>query len=339
MERRMSQVLQHVIAAISPASEAAAAAARDRIRSAGTPVLERLAASLAGAQHASLPRAAHRLVVVVAGDHGVGDPGVSLGANHPTIIAARAIADGSAALCQVARPTPIVLVDAGVAEPTHLPSIAIPLGRGPSRDLLREPPMTVVDAVLALEAGIALSLSLTEPPREMGADSDVVRPGGGRLDVLAVGALGVGSEVAAAALVAAVTGRRISLDERDDAAELAMARALTLGASSGLDLLANIGGPDTAVLAGLMLGAASMNVPVILDGYATGAAALVAAALAPAVTGYLIAAHRGSFAMPAIVEHLGLQPVFDVGLGHGEGTGAAMTLPLLDQVAALAARS
>ncbi len=369
---RVSQVLQHVIAAIGPASEAAAAAARDRIRSAGTPVLERLAGALAGAQHASVPRAARRLIVVVAGDHGVGDPGVALGENHPTIVAARAIAEGSAALCQVARPTPIVLVDAGVAEPSHLPSIAIPLGRGPSRDLLREPPMTVVDAVLGLEAGIALSLSLTEPGGEMGSDPISVRPaavdGGemgsdpvsvrpaavdgeiaarsvrpadvtGRLDVLAIGALGVGAEVASAAIVAAVTGRVASLDERDDAAELAMARALSLGVRSGLDLLANVGGPDTAVLAGLILGAASMNVPVILDGYATGAAALVAATLAPAVTGYLIAAHRGGFTMPAILEYLGLTPVFDVGLGHGEGTGAAMVLPLLDQVAALAARS
>lgn len=335
----MSQVLQHVIAAIGPASEAAAAAARDRIRSAGTPVLERLAGALAGAQHASIPRAGRRLVVVVAGDHGVGDPGVALGENHPTIVAARAIADGSAALCQVARPTPIVIVDAGVAEPVHLPSIAIPLGRGPSRDLLREPPMTIVDAVLGLEAGIALSLSLTEPAAEMGSDPIAVRLAVGRLDVLAIGALGVGAEVASAAIVAAVTGRVVSLDERDDAAELAMTRALSLGAHSGLDLLASVGGPDTAVLAGLILGAASMNVPVILDGYATGAAAVVAVTLAPAVTGYLIAAHRGSFTMPAILEYLGLTPVFDVGLGHGEGTGAAMVLPLLDQVAALAARS
>lgn len=326
----MSQVLQHVIAAIGPASDAAAAAARDRIRSAGTPVLERLAGALAGAQHASSPRAARRLVVVIAGDHGVGDPGVALGENHPTIVAARAIADGSAALCQVARPTPIVLVDAGVAEPSHLPSIAIPLGRGPSRNLLHEPPMTVVDAVLGLEAGIALSLSLTEPTGELGSDP---------ISVLAIGAIGVGSEVASAAIVAAVTGRAASLDERDDVAELAMARALSLGVRSGLDLLANVGGPDTAVLAGLILGAASMNVPVILDGYATGAAAVVAVTLAPAVSGYLIAAHRGGFTMPAILEYLGLTPVFDVGLGHGEGTGAAMVLPLLDQVAALAARS
>ena len=87
-----------------------------------------------------------------------------------------------------------------------------------------------------------------------------------------------------------------------------------------------------------MLAAASMNVPVILDGYATGAAALVAARLAPSVAGYLIAAHAGSFTQPAILAALGLAPLFEVGLGHGEGTGAAMVLPLVDQVAAIAAR-
>jgi len=66
------------------------------------------------------------------------------------------------------------------------------------------------------------------------------------------------------------------------------------------------------------------------------AAALIAARLAPAVTGYLIAAHRGSFAMSAILHHLGLSPIFEVGLGHGEGSGAAMVLPLVDQVGELA---
>ena len=74
----------------------------------------------------------------------------------------------------------------------------------------------------------------------------------------------------------------------------------------------------------------------ILDGQATGAAALVACRLAPAAAGYLIAAHRGTEAMPGILAALALEPVFEVGLGHGEGTGAAMVLPLLDQVVALA---
>ena len=320
----MSQVLSHVIGSIGPASQANAEAVRMRMAPANAPVLERLAASLAAAQHTPRPRADRRLVVVVAGDHGAGDPGIAMGADHPTVLAARAIADGSAALCQVTRAanSSIVLVDAGSREPAHMPGIAIQLGRGPSHDLMREPAMTIVDASLGLDAGIALSISLSEQTP----------------DVLALGAIGVGSEVASAAILAGITGRAPS-NLSDDVAEAAGHRGLALHGAGALELLATFGGSDTAVLAGLILGAASVNVPVILDSYATGAAALIACAFAPAVSGYLIAAHRGSFTHPAILEHLALSPAFEVGLGHGEGTGAAMVLPLLDQVAALASRS
>lgn len=159
--------------------------------------------------------------------------------------------------------------------------------------------------------------------------------GGPALDVIALGAVGLGSEVASAAILGAISGE-VPAGLGDAMAEAAGIRGREMKGASGLEVLATFGGPETAVLAGLILGAASMNVPVILDGYATGAAALVAAAMAPAVTGYLIAAHRGTFTHPAILGSLGLQPIFEVGLGHGEGTGAAMVLPLLDQVAAIA---
>jgi nicotinate-nucleotide--dimethylbenzimidazole phosphoribosyltransferase len=276
---------------------------------------------------------------VVAGDHGAGDPGIAMGADHPTVLAARAIADGSAALCQVTRAanTPIVLVDAGSREPAHMPGIAIQLGRGPSHDLMREPAMTIVDASLALDAGIALSISLSSLAGEdAGERGSMTR--GQTPDVIALGAIGVGSEVASAAILAGITGRA-PMNLSDDVAEAAGHRGLALHGAGALELLATFGGSDTAVLAGLILGAASVNVPVILDSYATGAAALIACAFAPHVSGYLIAAHRGSFTHPAILEHLALSPAFEVGLGHGEGTGAAMVLPLLDQVAALASRS
>jgi nicotinate-nucleotide--dimethylbenzimidazole phosphoribosyltransferase len=320
-----SAVLRHVIESISPASAAHAEAARRGVAHAGAPLLERLAAALGGAQHTPRPRGARRTIVVCAGDHGAGDPGIALGAAHPTVIAAREIAGGTAALAQVARAcaAPIVLVDAGAVEAAELPPAAVRLGRGPSRDLLREPAMTVVDAALSLEAGIALAVSL--------ADAG--------LDVLAVGAIGVGAEVAAAALLGAALGARDeSALDADLRAAAARGAALAGAGAGALERLAALGGPDTAVLAGLMLGAASMNVPIVLDGHATGAAALAAAAFAPAVAGSLIAAHTGTSPHPRILAHLGLAPLFEVGLGHGEGTGAAMVLPLIDQVTSLASR-
>lgn len=318
----MSEVIRHVVGSISPASAAHAEGARQNVAAAGLPLLERLAGRLGGAQHTARPRGARRAIVVCAGDHGAGDPGLSLGAAHPTVVAAHAIVDGTAALAQVARAShaPIVMVDAGAVERAAMPGAAIALGRGPSRDLLREPAMTVVDASLGLEAGIALVVSLVDQG----------------LDVLALGAIGVGAELAAAALLGAALGAPPTVPG-DPEAELAGGRGAALAGEGALVQLAALGGPDTAVLAGLILGAASMNVPVVLDGHATGAAALVAAAFAPAVTGSLIAAHTGGATQPRILAHLGLQPVFEVGLGHGEGTGAAMVLPLIDQVAALAA--
>ncbi|HEY0483632.1 MAG TPA: nicotinate-nucleotide--dimethylbenzimidazole phosphoribosyltransferase [Kofleriaceae bacterium] len=317
------RVLRHVIDAIAPASPAHAEAARRRVAGAGAPLLERLAIALGGAQHTAAPRTARRTIVVCAGDHGVGDPGLALGAAHPTAIAAHAIADGSAALAQIARASraPVILVDAGTREPGALPASAVWLGRGPSGDLMAGPAMTVVDAALALEAGIALAVSLADDG----------------LDLLAVGALGVGADVASAALLGAALGAPPT-GLADPVAEAAGARGAALAGASGLELLAAFGGPETGVLAGLMLAAASTNVPVILDGYATSAAALVAAALAPHVTGSLIAAHAGSFTHARILAHLRLHPIFEVGLGHGEGTGAAMVLPLIDHVAALASQ-
>jgi nicotinate-nucleotide--dimethylbenzimidazole phosphoribosyltransferase len=313
---RVSEVVRHVVSSIGAASRAQAEAARARVAGANAGVLERLAAQLAGAQHTSVPRADRRTIVVVAGDHGAGDPGIALGPSHPTVIAAIAIADGSAALAGVARASraPIVIVDAGAVESAAMPASVIQLGRGPTRDLLREPAMTVIDATLGLEAGIALAMSLSEQG----------------LDVLALGALGLGSDLAAAALLGA-------LGAPEPAEVEAWGHGRSFERSTGLEILAAVGGAETAVLAGLILGAASVNTPIVLDGHATGAAAAIAAKLAPPVTGYLIAAHAGSALQAAFLERLGLEPVFAVGLGHGEGIGAAMVLPLIDQVTTLVA--
>lgn len=339
-------VIRHVIEAIAPASAAHAEAARRAAARAGAPILERLAAALGGAQHTPRPRGARRAIIVCAGDHGAGDPGVALGAAHPTAVAAHEIAGGTAALAQVARAVgaPIVLVDAGAAEGASLPAAAVRLGRGPSRDLLREPAMTVVDAALALEAGIALSISLADAPAIGGPHPGGPQPGGPQpggpagLDVLAIGAIGVGSEVAAAALLGAAGGDPGDDPGDDLRAAAAQGAALAASGAGPLERLAALGGPETAVLAGLILGAASINVPIVLDGHATGAAALAAAAFAPAVTGSLIAAHTGAYPHARILAHLGLAPLFELGLGHGEGTGAAMVLPLIDQVTSLVSR-
>jgi nicotinate-nucleotide--dimethylbenzimidazole phosphoribosyltransferase len=319
-------VIARAVEAIAPASGAHASAARARVAAAGAPLLEALAAALGGAQHTDRPRAARRAILVCAGDHGADARARSgdRGAGHPTARAARAIARGEAALAHVARScghTPIVLVDAGTAAAPALPAAVIRLGAAPSADLLVGPALGAAAATAGLEAGIALALALAEPG----------------LDLLVVGALGVGADLAAAAILAAAGAAGAAPPApRPELAAATMAGARWAGAAP-IDQLAALGGPDTAVLAGALLGAASLGVPVILDGYATGAAALVAASFAPAVVGSLIAAHAGVAPLPQILERLGLAPSFGIGLGHGDGTGAAMLLPLIDQVVAIAA--
>jgi nicotinate-nucleotide--dimethylbenzimidazole phosphoribosyltransferase len=317
----MSAVLDHVIAAISPASEAQALAARTRLGDAEPGSLAALAIQLAAARHAPRPRLARKAIAVVLGDHGVADPGIDLGADHPTVVAATALAGSDTALAEVARRlgARVTLVDAGMAV-ARGPAALVRVGRGASGDLRAGAAQTPVEVVMSIEAGIALATALADDG----------------LDVLALGAIGLGAELASAAIVAALTGAEAMTVARGADDQACVQAALAMTATRPLEVLAAFGGGDTAVLVGLILAAASMDVPIVLDDHATSAAALVATRLAPAVTGYLIAAHGGTYpAHRRALAALGLTPLFELGLARGEGTGAALALALIDAAAAL----
>lgn len=313
----MSEVVRHVIDSISPASAVQRAHAAQRQRARG-PLFEELAGALAAAQHGP-PRVARRALVVALGDHGAGDPGISLGAEHPTAAAAQELASGDAALCKLARAAraDLVLLDCGCAEPSHVPPSFIRLGRRPSGDARQAAALTVLETVAALEAGIAVAVSLV--------DSGV--------DVLGLGALGLGAEVACAALAGALLDPSVRpAVEEPQLVELGRSFAAR-GRPGPLEVLGAFAGPEQAVLTGVILAAASMNLPVVLDGESTAVAALVAARLAPACAGYVIASQHGRGALPDLVRALGAAPVFAGGVGQGEGAGAAMVLALLAQLA------
>lgn len=311
-------VVSHLISSIGPASAAQRAHAAARARGGG-PLVEQLAGALAAAQHAA-PRARRRALVVALGDHGAGDPGVSLGAEHPTVAAARSLVDGDAALCQLARAAraELVVVDFGCAEPAQLPPTVVGVGRRPSGDARLAAALTVLEVQAALEAGAAVAVSLIDAG----------------VDVLGVGALGLGAEVGALALSGALLSEEVWPAARAEEPPLVeLGRALVeQHRSTPLELVGAFAGPEQAALVGLVLAAAAMNVPVILDGESTVVAAALAARLAPPCAGYLLASQRGSGAQPALLDHLGLAPVFAGGVGHGEGAGAAMVLALLDQL-------
>lgn len=310
----MSTVLTHVSSSIMPPSAAMAAQARPRGGE--------LASWLAGARHSPHPSVERRIVLVVAADHGVADPGLALGATHPTVIALRELDGGDAALCKIARAAgaTILLADAGVAEPTHLPASVMNLspGRG-SGDLAEGASLSLVDVGIAIDAGIALATALAED----------------HVDILALGAVGLGGDVAAAAVVAALTGGDAELAPADLRAQVAAGLAQLSPGATPVEILAAVGGRDLAVVTGVILAAAAMHVPVIVDGAVTTAAALMASRLAPDVAGYVCAAHSGGGAAAAAARRaLRLTPVVAAGLGHGEGAGATMALPLIAAAAA-----
>jgi nicotinate-nucleotide--dimethylbenzimidazole phosphoribosyltransferase len=297
--------------------------------------LERLAVRIASIQRSESPALGTPVVIVCAADHGVAAEGVSA---FPASVTAQMVANyaaGGAAVSVLARHAGarLVVVDCGVAEPLPVAGVLDRrLGAG-TASMLRGPAMTREQAIQALETGIALAEEQLD--------------GAG---VVALGEMGIGNSTAAAALTCALTGaapaeacgRGTGLDDEGLARKVdVVTRALEASGTSRSELdaihvLAAVGGFELGVLAGIAIGAAGRNVPVLVDGYPASAAVLVAAALAPALPRSLIAAHRSSEPGHAIVlDALGLHPLLDLELRLGEGSGAALALPLLGAALAI----
>lgn len=321
----MREVVDHIVGSVTAASEAQATAVVQRLRRSagaeGLGGLEAVAGRLAAARHSPAPCLEHKVALVVAADHGVAAPGVDLGPQHPTMVAVDLMARGGAAVNSAARTADanLILVDAGIRggdrHDLGRGVLSFRIGDG-TADLTRGPAMRPDDALHALQTGIALLFSL--------ADAG--------LDVLALGAVAAGGEPSSAALVAALTGRSpASLGATDAEVVTAALAANATDPDDPIAVLAALGGFEIGVLAGAVLAAASINVPVVLDDHATSAAALVATRVAPATRGYLFASHAGAAPCHrAALAELGLRPLFDLGLAHGEGTGAILALPMLD---------
>src|SRR5881396_3874745 len=278
--------------------------------------LEELAARLAGLAGGA-PRVERPHIFTFAADHGVVAEGVSA---YPQIVTAQMVENflrGGAAVNVLARQAGarVVVADFGVANP--IPSspglVACAIAPG-TANLARGPAMTRAQALRALETGARLA----EQALDAGAD------------LLATGEMGIGNTTAASAIAAAitgalperVTGRGTGVDDATLARKVdVVRRALAVNAPDGrdgLDVLAKVGGFEIAGLVG-----------VVLAGFISGAAALVAVTLAPDARHALFASHRSAEPGHAVIlEHLGLTPYLDLALRLGEGTGAALFIHL-----------
>ena len=268
-----------------------------------------------------------KAVIVCAGDHGVVMQGVSTVPSRITAFMVGHFLKGTGAINVLARQMNVrlLVVDAGVAAKLdeHPQLVRSKIAPG-TADFSKGPAMTPAQAAQSLQLG----LDVAEREIERG------------LDLLAIGEMGIGNTTSASAIISAITGREpIEVTGRgtglDDAALQhkiqVIEQALRVNNPVDENPLAKVGGFEIGAMAGLMLGAASARVPVVIDGLICTAAALIAADLRPDVKHYLIAGHRSVEPGHWIaLDWLGLRPLLDLDMRLGEGTGAVLAMPIIE---------
>ena len=288
--------------------------------------LEELAVQAAGVTGDVVPRGDRRWLAVFAADHGVAQEGVSA---YPASVSAQivaALARGDAAAAVLARSVGagLLVVDVGLASPAApSPGVRSCRVRPGTASILRGPAMSREEALAAAAVG---------------ADA-IAEAGESGLGLLALGEVGIGNTTAASAVAAAmlglppkdVVGRGTGVDDATLARKVAVVRnALQVNAvdrANPVGVLAGVGGLEIAAMVGAMLRAGGQRVPVVLDGFVVGAAALVAVALCPNLRPFLIAGHQSPEpGHAAVLAALGLSPLLDYGMRLGEGSGAVVAL-------------
>ena len=291
--------------------------------------LEELAARyvmITGEMKPKVPRGA---VFTFAADHGVTVEGVSA---YPSAVTPQMVLNflrGGAGVNVLARHVGIDVrvVDIGVAfDFEAAPGLIHKKVMFGTKNLLVESAMSPAQAEQAIQVGIELA---TEAAQQ-------------GIGLVGTGEMGIGNTTASSAIAAVmtrrpvseVTGRGTGIDDASHARKIdVIQRALAihrLDSTNAMEVLAKVGGLEIGGLAGLMLGAAAARIPVVLDGFIAGAAALIAVGLQPRCKDYLIASHRSvEQGHQAILDHLGLKPLFDLDLRLGEGTGACLGMSLV----------
>lgn len=297
--------------------------------------LEVLGNRLAAIQQTVTPRVDAKRIYVVAADHGVTAEGVSA---YPRAVTAQMVDNflrGGAAINVLARHggIEVKIVDAGVDADLddRVGLIHLKLMRGTANFSLG-PAMTRVEAERCVVAGIGL----VPGSRNEG------------IDLIGIGEMGIGNTTAASAIAAAltgqdaasVTGRGTGID--DDHLERkikTIRRALAVNqpnTADAIDILHKVGGAEIGVMMGIVLGAAAARLAVVADGFISTAAAALAVCLCPNARGYLFAAHRSSEPGHAIlIDYIGEQPLLDLSMRLGEGTGAALAMHVVQAAARL----
>lgn len=297
--------------------------------------LEEIANRLAAIQQTTTPRVAKKRIYVIAGDHGVTAEGVSA---YPREVTAQMVDNflrGGAAINVLARhgEIEVKVVDASVDADLSGRAGLIDLKsmRG-TANFARGPAMTREEAEQLILSGIELA-------RSAKADG---------INLLGIGDMGIGNTTAASAITAALTGRDPAIvtgkgtgvDEARLIHKVEVIRqALAVNQpdrGDAIDILAKVGGSEIAVMMGIVIGAAAQRIPVVADGFISTAAAVLAVTLCPNARGCLFVAHRSvEQGHTALIDFIGLQPLLDLAMRLGEGTGAALAMHIIEASAKL----
>ena len=334
----MSALLNNTIRMIKPLDKEAMAEARARQDRLTKPRgslgrLEELSIKIAGILRQKVLHIEHKAIITMAGDHGVVGEGVSA---YPQEVTAQMVGNflkGGAAINVLARHigARVVVVDMGVSANLDPHPLLVSRKVAPgTADMVKGAAMSREEAVRAVETGIEVI-------------QDEVAKG---LDIVGVGDMGIGNTTPSAAICAAITGKRVAGvtgrgtgvgDEQLKLKVRMIETALALNQPDprdAIDVLSKVGGFEIGGLAGAILGAAAHSIPVVIDGFVSGAAALLANGLCPRVRDYIVAGHLSSEpGHRVMLDYLKLKPILDLEMRLGEGTGAALAISIVEAAA------
>ncbi len=292
-------------------------------------VLEELSIKMAGIQRRPIPEITRKVIIVMAGDHGVAAEGVSAFPQEVTPQMVANFAAGGAGINVLARHVgaEVRVVDVGVATSVDTPAVIDRKVRPGTANMAKGPAMTRDQAIACIEAGIEVAEA------EIAAGADL----------LGTGDMGIANTTPSSAILTVFSGAGLehsvgrgtgigadAMDTKRKVIRTAI-RVNQPDKRDGLDVLTKVGGLEIGGLAGVILGAAANGVPVIIDGFISGAAAMVAASLCPECRSYMIASHVSvEPGHKLMLEELALKPMLFMNMRLGEGTGAALASSLVE---------
>jgi len=334
----MATSLDTILREIKPLDTSAMAAAQSRQNSLTKPHgslgrLEELSIQMAGIKGTASPKLEHKSIIVMAADHGVAAETVSL---YPQEVTRQMILNflkGGAAINVMAGQigARVIVVDMGVKGGFQpLPGLLCKMIDFGTQNMTQGPAMTRQQAVDSIEAGI------------QAVEAEMAK----RVDIIGTGDMGIGNTTASSAIFAVmsgkqpkkITGRGTGIGDKQLAHKIkVIERALSINKPNPkdpIDVLSKVGGFEIGGLVGVILAGAAYRIPVVIDGFISGAAALIATGLSPQAKDYLIAAHLSAEAgHELLLQFLSLKPLLNLNMRLGEGTGAVIGIFLADAAA------